>query len=273
MIGVVSKALGWVNHPDLVLPDDRLRKPFVTKRHKSDKVFILKAPRFRLDPKNAVSAEPVESVGMEFSLIEDSRIKKLDTGVSTEEDFSFPPTVIHLRTDDGCQAGIESITVPENSLHPSKTQEDSVVRLDSLNGDRRSVEKPPPTATDEPDVVRSKLFNPLMLPEPGPNMLNQGGSFKFTLPPMKRKREPNQRKQARLEQLRSRKVSFSALAAAVLIQQSWRRYTRERKKGLSRLVHRLFDDYFTKRRAESPAVPIDPPSIRSPLRFVYNSRS
>ena len=273
-LGVVSKALGWVTRPDVVVPDDRLRKPFATKRHKSDKVFIVKPPRFRLDPKHAISAHPVDSVALEFALIEDTRTKRLDTGVSTEEDFTFPPTVIHLRQDDGCQADLEPIAkLADHSVSPDPSTEAPVLGSAALDANRCSVDKSAHTENHEPDAVKSKLFNPLMLPEPGPNMFDQGGSFKFKLPPMKRKRDPKQRKEVRREQLRSRKISFSALAAAILIQKSWRRYTQERKKGLFRLVHTLFDDYFTEVKAESSVIPRNLISIPSPMRFIYNSRS
>jgi len=89
--------------------EERVRKPFTTKRQTT---FPRKV-KFRMDPKDARSALPVDTLTNEIDIIEGGSNKVSDQAVSTEGDLVFPPTVLVDRKDADVQASSEELDSPE----------------------------------------------------------------------------------------------------------------------------------------------------------------
>ena len=107
--GVVSKALPWVFKEERMIVEERVRKPFTTKRQG----VIPRQVKFKLDPKDARSAPPVGKLQTELEMIESGFSHVVHQGVSTEEDLVFPPTVLVDTIKPDVQASAE-----ESSMGP-----------------------------------------------------------------------------------------------------------------------------------------------------------
>ena len=286
-VGVVSKALTWVVQGEIAPIENRIRRPFPTKRSKAERITFPDPPRIRLEDPPGFPLRSESEIRDEISLVEMRASKAVDASVTTEQDIIFPDTVVIDHRDESCQAQIQSANqrldqssspfmfesgevsasghdgilsesklraaiqvAHEASLHRSPSSSSS--RSSFYDGSesepvRRQDEKVSDTSATPVlsgfKATEKKEAIPIVIPSSDPfRPSTSDRGFRLKLP------RPGKHKKLRGPW----HVQLSRNRAATIIQVWWRHAIRERKKRLFRVVHQLFDEYFSESGRTTP---------------------
>jgi hypothetical protein len=292
-VGVVSKALTWVVKGEIAPIENRIRRPFPTKRSKPERITFPDPPRIRLEDPPGFPFMPESEIRDEITLVEMRAAKAVDAAVTTEQDIIFPDTVVIDHRDECCQAEIQSANerLDQSSspliLDPgarSASDHDGTISESKLRAaiqvaHEASLHRTPSSSSSrssfydgsESDTARTQNANVLdssatptlsgfqstvkkeVIPIPSSDPFKRSTTmtksssdraFKLKLPrPGKHKRLKGHKR-----------IELSRNRAATIIQVWWRHAIRERKKRLFRVVHQLFDEYFSESGRTTPQI-------------------